>query len=267
MKLALTLAEKIIPLRMAWAAANGYSTEQVSTLNRELLFEMPDLLLADSAVILGSTRATSFSVHQAVKRGHSRFVLIGNKPVSHENAKFTGYIKPRMDLAGIPMPPCKDMSERAYARFLLESHYGISANRITEFDTDRSTNSGANMRVLKDNGFARKHMIEMFTLAGTARRILMTARRELGDGPVISVHNAYPCGVTRDNWTAEPVAHAHIESENSKALGDSPLYVRLGYCEKVDVSAEIERCNAAMDDWRARIWQRTSGGRKLVFIA
>lgn len=238
-----TLEELAIPLRAISAAAFGFSKKSTQYYTDELLFDMPRLGCA-TAVILGATKATAFCVRDAIEKGHRRFLVIGGKPCNQEDAAFTKYIVPKLEKEGLRPPRIPGMSEVQYARQLLTETYGVDPDDISWFENDRSTNFGQNMKLLKDGGASAEPAIEFYTLAGGAKRVLMTARRELGDRPVISVHNAYPTDVSKDHWADHPVARAHITMENAKSLGDNPLYVRLGYALPVDLDAEMARCRA-----------------------
>lgn len=238
-----TLEELAIPLRAISAAAFGFSKKSIQYYTDELLFDMPRLGCA-TAVILGATKATAFCVRDAVEKGHRRFLLIGGKPCDQEDGAFTKYIVPKLEKEGLPLPRAAGMTEVQYARQLLTEHYGVDPDDISWFDHDRSTNFGQNMKLLKDGGGTHVPAIELYTLAGGAKRVLMTARRELGTRPVISVHNAYPTDVTKHHWADHPVARAHITMETAKSLGNNPLYVRMGYASPVDLDAEIARGKA-----------------------
>lgn len=234
------LEELAIPLRAISAATFGFSKKSIQYYTDELLFDMPRLGCA-TAIILGATKATAFCVRDAVEKGHRRFLVIGGKPCDQEDGAFTKYIVPKLEKEGLPLPRKADMTEVQYARQLLTEHYGVDPDDISWFDNDRSSNFGQNMKLLKDAGAGRCPAIEIYTLAGGAKRVLMTARRELGAHPVISVHNAYPTDVTKHHWANHPVARAHITMEMAKSLGDNPLYVRMGYALPVDLKAEIAR--------------------------
>lgn len=238
-----TLEELAIPLRAASAAAFGFSKKSIQHYTDELLFDMPQLGCA-TAVILGATKATAFCVRDAVEKGHRRFLVIGGKPCNQEDAAFTKYIVPKLEKEGLPLPRKPGMTEVQYARQLLTETYGVDPDDISWFENDRSTNFGQNIKLLKDSGASAAPAIEFYTLAGGAKRVLMTARRELSDRPVISVHNAYPTGVTKYHWADHPVARAHITMENAKSLGNNPLYVRLGYALPVDLDTEMARGRA-----------------------
>lgn len=235
-----------IPARATWAAVAGLSSARVHDYTRALLFEMP-ALKRPAGVILGSTRATAFAVAAAVRAGHKHFIAIGNMPVNREAPRLTGYIVPKLVEAGLPLPPEDGMPEKDYARFLLTRHFGVPASRVTTFDNDRSTNTGANLRVLRRNGYgSHSGGLEIYTLAGTALRVLMTARKEIHNTAMaISVHNAFPTGVTKENWAESGVARAHMAAEAAKVLGDQPLYVRLGFCNIVHMGVEQRLCRAA----------------------
>lgn len=235
-----TLEELAIPLRAISAAAFGFSKKSTQYYTDELLFDMPRLGCA-TAVILGATKATAFCVRDAIEKGHRRFLVIGGKPCNQEDAAFTKYIVPKLEKEGLPLPRKPGMTEVQYARQLLTETYGVDPDDISWFENDRSTNFGQNIKLLKDSGASAEPAIEFYTLAGGARRVLMTARRELGGRPVISVHNAYPTDVSKDHWADHPVARAHITMENAKSLGDNPLYVRLGYAEKLSLASEAQK--------------------------
>ncbi len=235
-----------LPLKAIWAAKAGLSQDVIRRYSNELLLPIDSLmppLDQKSAIILGSTNATAFIVDTAVKAGHEKFVLVGNKPIGKEHPAFTDYVRPRLECMSTPFAADQTQTETQYAKSLLMEKYGIAAENITCFDHDRSTNTGANMMVLKEAGYARHPALEIYALAGSALRVLMTARKELGEHPAISVHNAYPTDVTPTNWFTHPVARAHLTAEAVKSLGNDPLYVRCGFAVPVNLHAENQKCN------------------------
>lgn len=233
-----------LPLKALWDAKAGLGENTVKNYTAQLLTPIDALpaLGLKIAVILGATNATAFAVDAAVKADHKKFVLVGNKKIGKEHPDFTGYIKPRLSGIGLSFAENQQQTETDYAYFLLTQHYGIPSQAITRFGHDTSTNTGANMKVLRKEGYQQKSAIEFYALAGTGLRALMTARKELGDKPVIAVHNAYPHAVTNDNWSDHPVARAHMSAEFTKTSGSNPLYVRRGFCSLVDMKQELHRC-------------------------
>ncbi len=239
------LQEKIyLPLRAAWAAKNGLPDQAVVDYTATLLRDMDRLPSprCRKAIILGNTRATAFTVAAALQAGHESFVLLGGKPVGHEHPMFTTYVNNRLTDNQRALSESADQTEAELAEKLL-LQAGVPQQNIQRFSNDSSTNTGANMRLLKQSLFSDNHpqALEFYTLAGSARRALMTARKEFGDGPVISAHNAYPTGVTPENWSTEPVACAHMAGEAVKSLGQPALYVRRGYAADINLSAEAIR--------------------------
>lgn len=232
------LEEKLmIPLSALWASKAGISQERIRYLNSQLLFSRPTHTKDNPAIILGNTQATAFGVFDAVKAGHKKFIVIGGKRVSDEEPRFTDYILPRLEALKAPLPPLPSMTEKDYGRFLLTEHFGISAKNITTFSNDNSRHTSGNMQVLKDNHIDQADAAEFYTLAGQARRVLMTARKVLGDTPKLTAHNAFPPGVTLKNWFEDATGRAFIAAEAAKILpgpfSKTPLYVRLGYCTPV----------------------------------
>lgn len=243
------LEEKAIPLKMLWATAAGFSDRETRTLSDRLLFDMPHIG-SPTAIILGSTHATAFCVAEAVRAGHTYFIVLGNKKVTQEHSRFTDYVIPKIMEKGMPLPSSDRKTEKAYGASLLKNHFGISKEKITIFESDFSTNIGQNMQVLGrilENSSPRRDMaFDVYTLAGTALRVLMTARHELSQlVKAVAVHNVYPTGITRDSWAEDSAARAHMASEAAKILGDDPLYVRLGYCSPVNLRQEITLCQQA----------------------
>lgn len=231
-----------LPLRAAWAAKHGISQKEQSRLTHDLLMEIDDLpQLGDkTAIILGSTRATAFAVTAALRAGHTDFVIIGGKKIGAEHPGFTKYADDHMSIKQSKIARNGELTEAQFARDLLVAE-GISPKNIHIIKGDTSTNTGANMRVLANSAFAAKKTFEFYTLSGFARRAFMTARKVLGDKPVIAVHNAYPLGVYPNSWAFDNMACAFMVGEGVKTLGKSPLYVKRGYAVKVDLSAEAMR--------------------------
>lgn len=241
MSIKTTLEEKLyLPLKAAWAAKNGLSALEVTKYTRHLLHDIDSLpaLRKDMAVILGSTRATAFIVDAALRNGHTRFFLIGGKPIAQEHPSFTTYVERKLTATEQAIADANPgQTEAEYGERLLRAA-GVPAENIQRLPVDNSTNTGANMRILAAAGFASHESIEMYALAGSALRAFMTARKEFGRNPVLCVHNAYPRGVTAANWSSELVACAHMAGEAAKSIGDNPLYVRLGYACSVDLKNE-----------------------------
>lgn len=237
------LEEKLyLPLRAIWAAKNGLSRDDVIFYTRKLLQDIDRLpsLASPTAIILGSTRATSFIVDQAIMAGHKKFILIGGKPIGREHSSFTAYVEERMNPVQKKMAEDVTQTESQYAEKLLMAA-GVPAEHIHRLPNDTSTNTGANMLVLNKSGFGQAPALEFYALAGSALRAFMTARKEFGFDQAISIHNAYPSGVTSDNWHHESVACAHMAGEAVKTLGDNPLYVRLGYAVNINTEVEARR--------------------------
>lgn len=239
------LEERIyLPLRAAWAMKNGLSQENISFYTNNLLTDIDRTASPrdKTAIILGSTRATAFIVDTAIKAGHKHFIIVGGKPINNEHAAFTEYVEERLTERQLGIAHADpDQTEAAFAEALLLDA-GFKTTQIQRYSKDNSRNTGANMRKLIGSGFRNASVLEFYALAGSARRAWMTARKEFGPAPVISVHNAYPAGVTPQNWFLEPVARAHMAGEAVKTLGDDPLYVRLGFAVNVDLAAESIRC-------------------------
>lgn len=237
------LEEKLyLPLKAAWAAKNGLSPDDVIFYTRKLLHDIDNLpsLASSTAIILGSTRATSFIVDQAIRSGHKKFILIGGKPICREHPSFTAYAVERMSAVQKKMAEDGAQTESQYAEKLLIAA-GVPTEHIYRLPHDTSTNTGANMYAFKQSGFAQVPALQFYALAGSALRAFMTARKEFGFDQTMSVHNAYPTGVTPDNWHHESVACAHMAGEAVKALGGNPLYVRLGYAININPAIEARR--------------------------
>lgn len=241
MSIKTVLEEKLyLPLKAAWAAKNGLSPLEVRKYTQDLLHNIDNLppLRNETAVILGSTRATAFIVDAALKDGHRQFLLIGGKSIAQEHPSFTSYVEQKLtanEQAIADENPVQ--TEAEYAERLLRAA-GVPAENIQRLSADNSTNTGANMRMLTAAGFAKHESIEMYALAGSALRAFMTARKEFGHKPVLCVHNAYPRGVNAANWSSERVACAHMAGEAAKSIGDNPLYVRLGYACSLNLEDE-----------------------------
>lgn len=235
------IEEKLIPAKMA--AASFYMPQsRIDALTTSLLFKMPPLH-AENAVIFGATLATVFNVKAAVEGNHKHYFVVGGKKLSDEHPDFTDYTEVHMDDTDLPYPPSLDMTEAEYARFLLIEHFNIPANKVTIFFNDKSRNTSQNFEALKKSLLVPNDQdLEFYSLGGYALRTLATGRKILGDGPLFSSHNAYPVGVTRDNWHEHPVARAHLAGEAAKILGPNPLYVRLGHCARIDIKEESQRC-------------------------
>jgi hypothetical protein len=236
--------ETAIPLKMLWAAKAGLSRSTIADYSSQLLFDTPHIG-TKTAIILGATRATAFVVKAAVEQGYEQFVVIGGKPVGREDKRFTSYIEPRIISAGLSLPPSPDMSEKDYGSFLLTNDFGIDPARIRTFDHDASTNMSDNMQVLRKEGYNDSKALEFYSLAGTARRAIMTARKVLDRVPVIVPHTAWPTGVTKENWANEPTARAHMAGEAAKNL----VYARKGFCQEVDLAQERVTWNGFLTLW------------------
>lgn len=214
----------------------------------ELLFDMPQIN-SEPVVVMGATSATALLVDAAVKAGHKRFFIVGGKQVGDEDPKFTKLLNASLDELGLPRPSSPSLKEHEYGREILHKHFGVAQNRIISRPFDTSTNTQQNMEVLEQAGYARLlDSMEIYTLAGTARRVIGTARKVWNNSTMpLAVHNVYPAGVTRDNWMDDPASSFFAVSEAAKVLpgldGRPASYERKGFCLPVDVQAEIKRAN------------------------
>lgn len=232
-------------LSAAWAISCGLSEECIKLCTRDLLCEIDELPYAVSktGVILGTTLATVFAVNAALKGGHNNYVVVGGKSVKHEKPTFTKYIMRHMsseDKKLINEFSNLDRSEAFFAEWLLIAK-GVDPSSIRRLSNDNSMHTGANMKILAENGFGGEESIELYTLAGYGLRALMTARRELGTDSILSVHHGYPEGVDHHNWHNDSVCCAHIAGEAAKVLGENPLYVSLGYAARIKILEERYR--------------------------
>ena len=212
-------------------------------LSDELLFEMPRIGM-DPVVILGGTRATALMAAAAFNAGHKRFAIVGGKEVGDEDPRFTRLLVESIEKAGLPLPSDPKIKEYQYGREVL-NHLGVTGDRIFTREYDRSTNLQQNMEVLKQAGYANFDSVEMYTLAATARRVIGTARKVWDDHQkVIAVHNVYPTGITRENWSQDPASRFYALSEAEKVLPDASgvsNYERRGFCRPVSIAAEVAR--------------------------
>jgi len=206
--------------------------EQIS---RDFLFEMP-MLGPDHgpAIILGATRATAFVAAAAAESGHKKFVIVGGKPVNEELPALTEFLVPRIEAAGLDLPERPDMPEHEYAEQILLKK-GVAAENIVTFKDDMSTNMGGNMMELMCSFFHKNASSEIFTLAGTARRAIGTARARWDSQAPISAHNVFPTGINRENWADEMPSRVYMLSEADKLPG----YIRKGFCRAVNIAREI----------------------------
>lgn len=225
----------------------------------ELLFEMPRIN-SEPVIIMGSTSATALLVDAAVKAGHKRFFIVGGKEVGDEDPKFTKILNASLKELGLPQPSSPSLKEHEYGREILHRHFGVAAERIaTRPGFDTSTNTQQNMEVLYHAGYPRLlDSMEIYTLAGTARRVIGTARQVWDNATAtLAVHNVYPPNVTRDNWMDDPASRFFAVSEAGKVLsgpdGAPSSYERKRFCRPVDVQAEIGRANEYIAQ-QARRW-------------
>lgn len=210
----------------------------------ELLFDMPTIGM-DPAIILGATRATALIAKAAFDAGHKRFLVIGGKEVGNEDPRFTRFLEDNLAAAELPLPSNPKMKEHEYGREVLRS-FGVPDHMIfTRYD-DRSTNLQQNLEVLKASGYQKLDSLEVYTLAGTARRVLGTARKVLfSREKPIAAHNVFPHGIARDNWMDDSATSFYALSEADKILpglcGGQPKYEKAGFCKRVELELEIER--------------------------
>jgi hypothetical protein len=208
----------------------------------EMLFDMPTMGLGP-AVILGATRATALVAAAAVEAGHRSFFVIGGKEVGDEDPRFTRLLTQSLEKAGLPLPSDSKMKECEYAQEVLRNHFGVTGRIIIKAD-DRSTNLQENLEAMSA-GYAKLDGLEFYTLAGTARRVIGTARKVFNnDTMAIAAHNVFPTGITRENWMQDTASSFYAISEADKVLskGDkTPEYERRGFCRPVDLTKEIAR--------------------------
>lgn len=227
----------------------GFRPALQARITDELLFDMPQIN-AEPVIILGATRATALLVDAAVKAGHKRFFIVGGKPVGDEAPAFTKLLNESLEKSGLPQPSNPDLKEHEYGHEVLYRHFGVPANRIMTRSFDTSTNMEQNMGIILEAGYVNRFdSMEMYTLAGTARRAIGTARKVWNNSTMpLAVHNVYPEGVTRDNWMDHPASRFFAVSEADKILpsfdGYPASYERKGFCRPVNVQAEIAMVNA-----------------------
>lgn len=213
-------------------------------LSDKLLFSMPQMR-EDTAVIFGATKATLIVAAEAVRMKHKKFVIVGGKPIGQENPMFAKFVKERMDTAGLKVGYGDYMPENLYAKYSLQTYFGIPESNIITFDDDTSTNFQQNMEVLKAHGYDAQPAMEAYSLAGTARRLIGTARKVWNnDDMVISAHNVFPHGFSPMNWSGNLVASAYILSEAQKIIarkGEIAPYEQKGFVVPVNMSLEQER--------------------------
>lgn len=226
----------------------GIRPELQRQINDELLFDMPQIN-ADPAIIMGATSATALLVNAAIEAGHKRFFIVGGKQVGDESPKFTKLLDASLEKLGLPRPSSPSLKEYEYGHELLHKHFGVSASRIATRGNDTSTNTQQNMEVLAQAGYSRLlDGLEIYTLAGTARRVIGTARKVWDNASMpLAVHNVYPPGISRNNWMDDPASRFFAVSEAGKVLpgfgGGTPDYERKGFCVPVSVRLEIARAH------------------------
>lgn len=212
----------------------------------EMLFDMPTMGIGP-AVIMGATRATALVAAAAVEAGHTRFLVVGGKKVGDEDPRFTRLLVRSLNQAGLPPPSDSDMKEYEYAREILHEHFAVPMANIITKPGDTSTNLQQNLEIM-GAGYGRLDGLEFYTLAGTARRVIGTARKVFGnDSMAIAAHNVFPTGVTRDNWMRDIASTFYAINEAEKVLpkGDkSSEYESRGFCRPVDLAKEIARVEA-----------------------
>ncbi len=221
-----------------------FRPERLKRLTYDLLFTMPQTGGA-SAIILGATRATPFVVKAAVEAGHRAFVVVGGKRVGQEDSIFTKYLIERLAQAKMPLPSNDKITEAEYATEILTEFYHFQPHDVTAFDGDNSQNTQQNLEVLKGQGFDRHAALDVYVLAGMARRLLGTKGVVWEDSRcVVSAHNAYPHGVNEHNWQHDIASAFFLTSEAEKVLSfndDAPAYERKGFCNPVNPAFESNR--------------------------
>ena len=151
-------------------------------------------------------------------------------------------------------------TEAAYMRRVLVTRFDVpSRNIIVE---DRSTDTGKNFVYAKELGLGAHQTISVVNIAPTTRRAYMTARKHLGDAPVIVAHGVFPVlGVDWSNWARHEGMRATMLAEYGKIYATQPrlaAYVRQDYCVPVDLREEYKRV--------ALLVSRPSGGTT-TFVA
>lgn len=210
----------------------------------ELLFEMPHIGM-DPAIVLGFTRATALVAAAAYEAGHRRFLVLGGKEVGDEDPRFARILTESLKEAGLPLPSDPKMKEHEYAREVLTGHFGIPSGNVLSRPNDASTNFQQNLETL-GQGYGKLDSLEFYALAGTARRVIGTARKVFDNTQtVIAAHNVYPTGTTRENWMHDKASRFYAITEADKILppqeGVKSKYERAGFCRPVDLAKEVER--------------------------
>jgi hypothetical protein len=221
-------------LRSAWAAISPDYEAQVS---KDMLFDMP-LMGEDTAIIMGATSGTSLMAAKAVAAGHTKFLIVGGQAVGQEDPRLTALLEKSHRAMGLPLPVSINMTEKDYGRYVLEEHFNVPSANVITFSSDRSTNTQQNFEVLKEHRVHTLPAVELYGLAGAARRILMTARKVWsGEDVALSVHNCFPHGFDKENWKHDLAASMYLMSEVDKIPG----YVARGFCVPVDIDQERAR--------------------------
>lgn len=218
-------------------------------ISEELLFEMPTIGM-DPAIVLGFTRATALVAAAAYEAGHRRFLVLGGKEVDDEDPRFARILTDSLQRAGLPQPSNPKMKEWEYAREVLCDHFHIPSGNVLIRPGDTSTNFQQNMEAM-GRGYSGLDSLEFYTLAGTARRVIGTARKVFDNNTsAIAAHNVYPTGTTRENWMHDKASSFYAISEAEKILpaeeGGKSKYEQAGFCRPVNLASEIARIETYM---------------------